>query len=120
MTKVMLIEDDRTMISLLGTLLDMEGFEVAKLEKFDAVIDAIKKEDPDVILMDIHLENKDGLDILAAMRKDTMLKQKKVIMSSGMDKKFESKQAGADDFLMKPYMPDELIEKIKLLARQVS
>jgi DNA-binding response OmpR family regulator len=115
----MLVEDDQTMTSLLETLFDMEGFQVAKLEEFEFVLEEIKKEDPDVILMDIHLETKDGLEILAAMRQDANLKSMKVIMSSGMDKKYESTQAGADDFLMKPYMPDELIEKVKRLVGQV-
>ena len=122
MAKVMLIEDDQTMISLLGTLLDMEGFQVAKLEEFESVsvLDEIKKADPDVVLMDIHLKSLDGLEILTAIRQDLNLKTKKVIMSSGMDKQFESTQAGADDFLMKPFMPDELIEMVKRLVGQVN
>lgn len=116
MAKVMLIEDDQTMLSLLGILLDMEGFQVVKLEKFDTVIEEIKKEDPDLILMDIHLKTNDGLEILSVMRKDSVLKEKKVIMSSGMDKHYESQQAGADDFIMKPYMPDELINIVNRLV----
>ncbi len=120
MTKVMLIEDDQTMLTLLGTLLDMEGFQVIKVNKFESVVDDIRREDPDVILMDVHLEDKDGIEILSVLRKDSQLKKKKVIMSSGMDKRYESAKAGADDFLMKPYMPDELIGKVKQLVGQVN
>ena len=115
MAKVMIIEDDPTMISLLGTLLDMEGFQVAKVDTFGSVLDEIRREDPDLILMDVHLATLDGLEILAEMRQDKKLVAKKVIMSSGLDKKHESTLAGADDFLMKPYMPDELIEKVNQL-----
>lgn len=114
----MIIEDDPTMVSLLGTLLDMEGFQVAKLDKFNSVLADIEREEPDLILMDVHLETKDGLDILAELRQDEKLKATKVIMSSGMDKKHESTLAGADDFLMKPYMPDELIDLVKRLLGQ--
>lgn len=120
MTKVMLIEDDQTMLNLLGTLLDMEGFKVVKVEKFDSIVDDIRREDPEVILMDVHLEDKDGIEILAVLRNDPQLKKKKVIMSSGMDKRYESAKAGADDFLMKPYMPDELIGIVKKLTGQVN
>ena len=119
MAKVMIIEDDPTMISLLGTLLDMEGFQVAKVEKFGSVLEDIKREDPDLILMDVHLGSLDGLVVLAELRQDLKLMDKKVIMSSGLDKKYESSLAGADDFLMKPYMPDELIDKVKHLLGQV-
>ena len=120
MTKIMLIEDDKTMLTLLGTLLDMEGFQVVKVGKFDSVVEDIRKEDPDVILMDVHLEDKDGIEILSVLRNDSQLKKKKVIISSGLDKRYESKKAGADDFLMKPYMPDELIGIVKKLAGQVN
>jgi two-component system alkaline phosphatase synthesis response regulator PhoP len=116
MTKIMLVEDDATMLSLLATLLDMEGFQVTKVDKFDKVLDVIKNEEPDVILMDIYLEEVDGLEILKSLRKDEILKGIKVIMSSGMEKEFESAEAGADDFLLKPFMPDELITKVKQLV----
>jgi DNA-binding response OmpR family regulator len=109
----MLIEDDPTMINLLGTLLEMEGFEVMKLARFEAVLEEIKAEMPDIILMDVHLNDSDGLAFCAGIRGDAQIADIKVIMSSGMDMSHESSQAGADDFLLKPYMPDELIAKIK-------
>jgi DNA-binding response OmpR family regulator len=109
----MLIEDDPTMINLLGTLLEMEGFQVIKLTRFKSVLDDIKSEMPDVVLMDVHLNDADGLAFCAGIRGDTQLADLKVIMSSGMDMTHESFQAGADDFLLKPYMPEELIAKIK-------
>lgn len=116
MSKVLLIEDDPTMLSLLGTLLDMEGFQVAKVEKFDSVISDIRNEEPDVILMDVNLMDVNGLEILTEMRKDASLNGVSVIMSSGMDFKRESLEKGANDFIQKPYMPDELIDKVKLLS----
>jgi len=115
MSKVMLVEDDPTMINLLGTLLEMEGFEVVKLTRFGSVLEDIKAEMPDVVLMDIHLNDFDGLSFCAGIRGDAQIAEMKVIMSSGMEMRHESTQAGADDFLLKPYMPDELISKIKTI-----
>ncbi len=116
MKKVMLIEDDPTMITLLGTLLDMEGYEVVKLQKFGTVLEDIAREMPDAILMDVHLNDMDGLKFLSDIRNTEGINEIKVIMSSGMDKQYESDQAGADAFLLKPYMPDELIQKINNLV----
>ena len=116
MAKVLLIEDDPTMLSLLGTLLDMEGFEVAKIEKFSSVLADIHAEKPDVILMDVNLMDINGLEILTEIREDANLNSVSVIMSSGMDFKSESLDKGANDFIQKPYMPDELIDKVKLLS----
>ena len=113
MIKVMLVEDDPTMISLLNTLLEIEGFEVAQVTDFSNVIQEIPKNAPDVILLDVHLKDVNGLDILADIRKDANLDDVRIIMSSGMDFKTESLSKGANDFVLKPYMPDELIDKIK-------
>lgn len=108
----MLIEDDPTMINLLGTLLEMEGFDVVKVTRFENVLADMKTEMPDVVLMDVHLNDVDGLTFCAGIRADAQISSIKVIMSSGMDMRYESIQAGADDFLLKPYMPDELINRI--------
>jgi two-component system alkaline phosphatase synthesis response regulator PhoP len=116
MSKVLLIEDDPTMLSLLGTLLDMEGFQVVKIENFSTVLSVIRTESPDVILMDVNLMDVNGLDILSEIRNDASLNGMPVIMSSGMDFKRESLDRGANDFIQKPYMPDELIDKVKLLS----
>lgn len=111
----MLVEDDPTMISLLNTLLEIEGFEVAQVEDFSNVIQEIPQNAPDVILLDVHLKDINGLDILVDIRKDASLNYVSIIMSSGMDFKEESLSKGANDFVLKPYMPDELIDKINKL-----
>jgi DNA-binding response OmpR family regulator len=115
MAKVMLVEDDPTMISLLNTLLEIEGFEVAQVKDFSKVLQEIPLNSPDLILLDVHLKDVNGLDILVDIRKDTSLNDISVIVSSGMDFKEESLSKGANDFVLKPYMPDELIDKIKKL-----
>lgn len=112
----MLIEDDQTMLSLLHTLLEMEGYEVHELDKFTNIVDEIKKVKPDALLMDVHLEDVDGLEILDQLKTDQELKELKVIMSSGMDFSHQSMDKGANDFILKPYMPDELITKIQQLV----
>jgi two-component system alkaline phosphatase synthesis response regulator PhoP len=116
MTKIMLVEDDPTMLSLLTTLLEMEGYTVTKPNDFSAIPTAVKLECPDVMLVDVHLEDISGLDILVEIRADESTKNIPVIMSSGMDFSSECIQKGASDFIMKPYMPDDLIAKIKGLV----
>jgi DNA-binding response OmpR family regulator len=116
MPKVMLIEDDATMLILLGTLLQMEGFQVAKVAKEETVDDllsALRREKPDVALLDVHLHQISGFDLLSQLRQDPELKPIRVLMSSGLDCSTECLQAGADDFILKPYMPDELIRRIR-------
>ena len=113
MPKVMLAEDDPTMLSLLSTLLKMEGFETSALDIKEDVLEAIRKATPDVVLLDVHLPQGNGIDFLRKIRQDDELKNVIVVMSSGMALEDESMKAGATSFLLKPYMPDTLINTIK-------
>jgi DNA-binding response OmpR family regulator len=113
MPKIMLAEDDPTMLSLLRTLLKMEGFETVTLNEQENVLDAIYRDHPDLILLDVHLTQGNGVDLLREIRADVNLPNIFVIMQSGMNLEAECKAAGADTFLLKPYMPDVLINSIK-------
>ena len=118
MTKVMLVEDDASMMYLLKTLLTMEKFEVVTLDISDDVISKARSEKPDVMLMDVYLGNKNGVDVLTEIRKQDDLKELVVIMSSGMNMEYECRDAGANAFLLKPFMPDDLIAIIRRNSRQ--
>jgi CheY-like chemotaxis protein len=113
MPKVMLAEDDATMLSLLRTLLKMEGFETTILGVDEDVIEALHRDVPDIVLLDVNLTQGNGIDFLRRIRQDETLKSIVVIMSSGMPLAEECFDAGADSFLLKPYMPDTLISAIK-------
>ena len=110
MTRVMLAEDDLTMVSLLKTLLKMDGFDVIALDADDDVPAALEREHPDVLLLDVHLSNQNGLEILDTIRKSDRTNGAKIVMISGSNVKDECMKHGADGFLLKPFMPDDLIK----------
>jgi DNA-binding response OmpR family regulator len=119
MTKVLLAEDDSMMVNLLQTLLGMEGYQTASvLGKDESFLDVVRKEKPDIILLDVHLGSQNGLDLMQSMRNSPDLANMKVIMSSGINMLIECEDAGANDFLLKPYMPDELIKKLRTCLAQ--
>jgi DNA-binding response OmpR family regulator len=114
--KILILEDNAMMRSLLQTLLELENFQVACATfPLNDPIKAIQQTMPDIILMDINLPGINGLSLLEMIRTSDDLKNIKVIMSSGSDLKQESLKAGADSYLMKPYMPDELIHLVKTI-----
>lgn len=121
-TKVMLVEDDVSMLTILKTLLDFEGFQTVAVERDQEIagvadiIDKIRHERPGLLLLDVYFRQINGLDVLRSLRKDPELNQIRVLISSGMDHSGESKQEGADDFLLKPYMPEDLIQRIRELV----
>lgn len=113
--RILLVDDDRTMRSILKTLLELEKYQVIVSEgsTSEQVITLARKERPDLIILDVHLKNVDGLEIVREMRQDLVLSTMKVLMTSGMDVREECLDAGADAFILKPYMPDDLISKIR-------
>jgi CheY-like chemotaxis protein len=113
MPKVMIAEDDVTMVSLLRTLLKMEGFETVVLDVDANVPDAIRKYNPDILLLDVHLSRQSGLEIMDDIRSSSDIKHARVVMSSGANVKEECLNHGANGFLLKPYMPDDLISMLK-------
>ena len=114
MPKILLADDDFTMVALLKTLLQMEGYETASLmDKSGEILDNIRIERPDIILLDVYLGDCNGVELVRQMRAVTDFKDIRIIMVSGIDKSVECLAAGADDFLLKPYMPGELFEKLK-------
>jgi two-component system response regulator CpxR len=110
---ILIIDDDITMTHLLTMLLELEGFTAASINPAtDEIFQRIVDEDPDCILMDVYLKSANGIEIAKALRKASNF-HPRIILTSGMDLKKECMEAGADDFLMKPYMPEDLLKTLK-------
>jgi CheY-like chemotaxis protein len=111
--KVLIIDDDTTMVSLLKTLLEMDGFAVASAKDWDDVIETIRVEQPDLILMDYFLPEVDGIELMKEIRAAPDLAETRVVMTSGMDVSEECANVGANEFLLKPYTPEQLLNAIQ-------
>jgi CheY-like chemotaxis protein len=117
MLKVLLADDDKTMVTLLKTLLSMEGYQVSTLlDKSGDILENIRAAQPDILLIDIFLGDCNGLDIVRQIRQMPDLNAIRIIMASGIDKTEECLAAGADVFLLKPYMPNELFDKLRSVS----
>ncbi|HEX9680205.1 MAG TPA: response regulator [Anaerolineales bacterium] len=113
MKKVMIVDDNRTMVSLLRTLFELQGYEVLTALDRDTLLANLRSERPEVVLMDVFLSGLDGLDLLRQIRAAQDLAGVRVVMTSGMDLAESCLQAGADAFLLKPYTPDQLFETVE-------
>ncbi len=113
MAKILLAEDDHTMIALLQTLLKMEGFEVSVADVDADVPALILREKPDVLFVDVHLGQHSGMEVVKSIRKDEQFANLRIIMTSGLDVREECLKHGANDFVLKPFMPDDLLALIR-------
>jgi DNA-binding response OmpR family regulator len=112
--KIMVIEDDPSLVSLITTLLDLEGFSVNAPHNHHRshILDQMHQQQPQITLVDANLTNGSGLDLVTAIRSEPGLEDTCILMTSGMNIKKECMQSGADDFIQKPFMPDELVSLI--------
>jgi DNA-binding response OmpR family regulator len=113
MAKIMVAEDDQTMVTLLTTLLKMDGFEVIAIDADADIPAAVERDNPDVLLMDVHLSNQNGLGILDILRSSKKRRKLQVVMISGLNVREECMLHGANDFLLKPFMPDDLTKMLR-------
>lgn len=118
MTKILIVEDNQTILGLLKTLLELEGYQVFFSDEKNEIYQILSQVSPDLVLLDIHLRTDDGqevsgYEILGHIRRTPEFKNIRVLMTSGIDLHEQALNAGADDFILKPYIPDDLVNSIQ-------
>jgi DNA-binding response OmpR family regulator len=120
MKKILLVEDDSDLFSLLKYNLEKEGFAVSGLQTGKGAVELCRQVRPDLILLDIMLPDSDGLDICKGIRKDPDLSAVPIIFlparASETDR-IVGLELGANDYVVKPFFVRELIARIKLQFR---
>src|SRR5436190_9129959 len=120
MQRVLIVEDDPGMNDYIRDILAQKGFEVSSAFDGFAGMDAIRSSPPTVVILDIFMPEKDGLEMLVELRRFT--KSLPVLVISGKQHLLSgcsmslAKQLGATDVLSKPFTPKALIERVVALA----
>ena len=121
MAKILIAEDERDIRDLITFTLGFAGFEVVAASNGEEAVNLARQEIPDLILMDVRMPRMTGYEACALMKADAKLKDIPVIFLSakGQDSEIQTGlQAGAADYLLKPFAPDQLTERIQsVLAR---
>jgi DNA-binding response OmpR family regulator len=120
MKKVLLIEDDADLFSLLKYNLEKEGFAMNGLQTGKGALELCRQFRPDLVLLDIMLPDSDGLDICKAIRRDPDLSAVPIIFLTARASETDrivGLELGANDYVVKPFFVRELIARIKLQFR---
>ena len=120
MKKIVLIEDDTDLFSLLKYNLEKEGFQMAGSQTGKGAIELCRRERPDLILLDIMLPDSDGLDICKGIRSHPELAHVPVIFLTARATETDrivGLELGANDYIVKPFFVRELIARIKIQFR---
>lgn len=111
---ILLIDDDAGILDVTKIILQDAGYTMLTASSETAMFEQLKKQQPDVILLDILLSGTDGIDICRKLKADPKTKDIPVVIMSAdtsIEEKF--KEAGADDYLTKPFDIEDLEEKVK-------
>lgn len=114
--KILLIEDEEIMVDLLTKKLEKEGYELSVARDGKEGLEMMKKERPDLVLLDIIMPKMGGFEVMEAMSKDSELKQIPIIVISNSGQPVELDRAqrlGARDWLIKTeFDPQEVLDKV--------
>ena len=116
-SKVMMVDDEPLMTDLIGTYLEDEGYSniVVTNDPRDALA-LLRREDPDLLLLDLMMPNLSGFEVLEAIRADRTLRYTPVVVltaSTGAEAKLRALRLGATDFLSKPVDESELVLRVR-------
>ena len=117
-TKVLVIDDDPQVRTLVARLLAQEGYEVHLAADADEATSALKNAAPDLVLLDVTMPHTDGIDLLADIRTRSSIP---VIMLTGRGDEADrilGLRTGADDYVVKPFSPGELTARIQSVLRR--
>ena len=112
--RVLVVEDEDAVRSMLTEALELEGHQVAALKSGTAVVEACRADPPDVVLLDVVLPGMSGLDLLALLKTDPTLHHLPVLLVSARDDEtvVEGLRRGAHDYIRKPFDLKELLARV--------
>ena len=121
MTSVLVVDDDQDLAEMLGIVLNGAGIEVDLVSRGDEAIEAFRNNQPDLVLLDIMLPGLDGIEVCREIRKQsTRVPIVMLTAKSDTHDIVKGLEAGADDYMVKPFKPSELVARIRTRLRRTA
>jgi DNA-binding response OmpR family regulator len=117
-TRILTVEDDERIRSAVKLALEDEGWQVDEAESGEQAIDIFHRSSPDVVLIDIMLPGIDGFELCRTLRRSSDVPVVMVTARNDTHDVVAGLEAGADDYLTKPFAPKELSARIRALLRR--
>ena len=120
MTRVLVVDDEPQILRGLGTNLRARGYDVETASDGERALEVAARTHPDVVILDLGLPGVDGVDVIRGLRAWTATP---IIVLSARDQeqdKVEALDAGADDYVSKPFGMDELLARLRAAERRVT
>ena len=119
--RILIVEDDPDIAELVARYLDKAGYTTTRLSSGREALDAVRAKPPDLIVLDLMLPQMDGLEVCRALRANDKTAAIPIIMLTARAEESErivGLEMGADDYLAKPFSPNELVARVRALLRR--
>lgn len=116
--KILVVEDDRKTVDLLRLYLQRERYHVLVAGNGREALEVARRRGPDLILLDLMLPQVDGLDVCRILRAESKVPIIMLTAKTTMDDKVLGLDLGADDYIVKPFSPREVVARVRVLLRR--
>ena len=118
--RILVVDDDKEVVRLMSGYLEQAGYGVLVAYNGESALHILRRERPDLVLLDLMLPDRDGWDITRTMRADATLRHTPIIMLTARvddTDKIVGLEMGADDYVTKPYNPREVVARVRARLR---
>ena len=115
--RILVVDDDAALAEMVGIVLDAEGFAVAYCADGDSAFTAFTENNPDLVLLDLMLPGIDGIEVCTQIRGTSGVPIIMLTAKSDASDVVAGLEAGADDYMVKPFNPSELVARIRTRLR---
>ena len=118
--RIVVVDDDPVLRAILRGHLEEAGYRVAEAADGDALLDALPRLDPTLVLLDVKLPGTNGFDLLRSIRARSEVPIIMVTSCAEAGERIEGLELGADDYVTKPFVPRELLARVRNLLRRAT
>ncbi len=118
---ILVVDDDKEIVRLVRSYLEKAGYEVFVAYDGETALHTLRREKPDLLILDLMLPDRDGWDIARLIRADTYLAATPIIMLTARvedSDKIVGLEIGADDYITKPFNPQEVVSRVRAVLRR--
>ncbi len=116
--KILVIDDDRKTVELVKLYLESEGFHVFSAFDGQMAIQIARKHTPDLIVLDLMLPKVDGIEVCRSIRAESQVPIIMLTARTTEEDKLQGLNLGADDYIVKPFSPREVLARVKAVLRR--
>lgn len=120
--RILVVDDDREIVRLVRTYLEHSGYKVLTAYDGETALHILRRERPDLVLLDLMMPGRDGWDVTRVVRSDVGLAAMPIIMLTARVEDHDrivGLELGADDYVAKPFNPREVVARVRAVLRRV-